>query len=609
MLRGTRFHSSPAEPAMRPTHPVKIAAAAPRTPALWVPDPVNHSWRERLRLRWSAALQQRLLRHLPGLVAMRADHADVLWLLGRHAESIAQYDEVLRRDAGHVHALLRAGVAHMRLHQPEAALGRFNQASKLAPDEVEPHLRRGTALCALRRRGEAIKALQRALAIAPHDARVHNQLGIALLEGGEPAAAMVSFDRALAIEPTMAKAMSNAAMVLLQEQRHVEAAATARKALAIDPQLAAAHANLGLAQMWLRQPEEALASFRRSQAITPDPVVAWNQAYLHLLYGQWREGWALLEERWRGVLAGKLPASDRPLWDGRCPLEGKTLLIHPEQGLGDVVQFCRHVPQLVALGAQVILHVPSELARLLGCLAGPQVKVLPLHQPVPAFDLRISIMSLPGALGVTPRYVPGASGYLSVDAALQQSWAQRMGPRRGPRVGLVWAGGLRPDQPEMAQVNARRNIPLRALAGLNRPGITWYSLQKGKEAIAEWHSLQRQGWHGPDMVDLMGEVKDFADTAAIISQLDLVIAVDTSTVHVAGALGKPVWVINRHDTCWRWLIDGACSPWYDSLRLFRQSAPDEPREQVVREVSLALDTWLAGMAAAAPQPTEEFAHL
>ncbi len=583
---------------MRPTAPASPAAAAPTAPALRVPDPVPPTWRERLRLRCSAALQRRLLRHLPGHVAMRADHADVLWLLGRYPDAIAQYDEVLRRDARQPHALLRAGVAHLLLNQPEAALSRFNEAVKLAPQDVEPHLRKATALTQLRQWDEAIRALQRGLQLAPNDARLHNQMGVVLLERSELDAAMVSFDRALALEPRMAKAISNRGLVMLRKQQFSEAQALAQEALAIDPQLAAAHANRGLALMWLHQPEAALASLLRAQAIKPDPLIGWNLAYLHLLYGQWREGWPLLEHRWQSVLAGKLPKADRPVWDGRTPLAGKTLLVHPEQGLGDVVQFARHVPELVDLGAKVILHVPRELLRLLQCLAGPQVTVLAVDQAPPPIDLRITIMSLPGALGVTPQHTPGAAGYLTVDPALQQHWAQRMGPRQGLRIGLVWSGGVRPDQPELALVNARRNIPLQALHSLHRPGLTWYSLQKGKEAVAEWRSLQKQGWDGPPLVDLMDEAKDFADTAAIISQLDLVISVDTSTAHVAGALGKPVWVLNRYDTCWRWMVSGERSPWYDSLRLFRPASADEPRERLVAEVGQALDAWLLAQAAA-----------
>jgi Flp pilus assembly protein TadD len=551
----------------------------------------NSPW-ETLRLKASAALLRRLIGHMSHNTQMRTDLGDVMWDLGQHREAIEHYRLSLAANPRQVHALLRCGLSHLACDEAEPAVQCLSEAIKLAPDDAELHFRRAVALGRLARVDEAIQGLQRATRLNPQYALAHNQLGVMLVQKGKLDQAARSFEQALQLAPNLALAACNQGMVRLAEARFVEARESLIKAVALDKGLYAAQANLGMTQLWLRQPREAEAAMRQALELQPgDPIVTWNLALLHLMQGELSQAWPLFESRWDGVLAGQMPRITQPQWRGDSPLQGKTILVHPEQGLGDFIQFCRYVPLLCQAGAKVLLSTPPELVRLMRSLPG-DISVIPKGQPVPAFDLHIPIMSLPGAFGTTLQTVPSPGAYLAAEAQQSVRWAQRLGPRQGLRVGLVWSGGRRPDQPELSAVNTRRNIALRELAPLAREGITFYSLQKGKEAEAEWRGLRARQWAGPQLIDLMDEVKDFADTAALIEQLDLVISVDTSTAHVAAALGKPVWLLNRHDTCWRWMFDRRDTPWYASMTLFRQTVPGQ-WAPVVSEVAQALATWQA----------------
>jgi hypothetical protein len=218
--------------------------------------------------------------------------------------------------------------------------------------------------------------------------------------------------------------------------------------------------------------------------------------------------------------------------------------------------------------------VPASLKTALQSLAGaPQV--LADDEPLPEFDLHCPMMSLPFAFDTTLETIPREVPYLVADAAKADGWKEILGAKSKLRVGLVWSGGHRPDQPELWSVNRRRNVPLRMLSRLNIDGIEFYSLQKGQPAESELSTLVAAGWNGPAVIDETRRLHDFSDTAALVEQLDLVISVDTSTAHLAAALGKPVWILNRFDTCWRWLLDRSDSPWYPTVRLYRQEQPGE----------------------------------
>src|SRR5262249_49081467 len=251
-------------------------------------------------------------------------------------------------------------------------------------------------------------------------------------------------------------------------------------------------------------------------------------------------------------------------------VDGATVFIYGEQGLGDCIQFCRYVKLVSDEGAKVILETPSPLFKLFKSLDGI-TQLVEAGQTVPKFDHHCSLMSLPRAFGTTLQTVPNKVPYLFADPQKVKSWTTKLGSRQRLRIGLVWSGGFRPNQPEVWPVNQRRNIPLAKFTSFRDVQADFYSLQKGEPAVSEFKNLQSSGWNGPNIIDWTDELNDFSDTAAFIKNLDLIISVDTSTAHLAGALAKPVWLLNRFDIDWRWLPN---SPWYPNIKLYRQNGID-----------------------------------
>lgn len=388
---------------------------------------------------------------------------------------------------------------------------------------------------------------------------------------------MESFDRASVLRPTHAPTHSNRAFALHELGRSDEALDSCARALAVDPGSVDAHVNRAGVLLALGRTQEALASYDRAIAGDPERASLYvNRALARLSIGDFVGGWNDYEWRWKdseGWVIHEKRKFREPRWRGDVPLEGKTIFLHAEQGYGDTIQFCRYAALLAERGARVILEVPRALAGLMTCVAG--VAQLLVHgQPVPPFDCYAPLLSLPLALRTRLDSIPATVPYLAPSEEHRRRWRQRFSASRGrvvPRVGLVWSGGFRPSRPELWSANARRNIALRSLHPLNIPGVEFYSLQKGEPAEAEFVQVKAEPWDGPDIVDFTHEIEDFADTAALIEQLDLVIAVDTATAHLAGALAKPVWILNRFDGCWRWLKDRDDSPWYPTARLYRQA--------------------------------------
>jgi hypothetical protein len=344
----------------------------------------------------------------------------------------------------------------------------------------------------------------------------------------------------------------------------------------------------------MQRVDEALDSYDRAIALKSDYASGYvNRALGLLLAGQYERGWADYEWRWKDssswVIKEKRNFS-QPLWLGQENLSGKTILLQSEQGYGDTIQFCRYVGLVADLGARVILEVPLALSPLLGSLEG--LAQLVVHgESLPSFEYYCPLLSLPLAMGTTLAHIPARIPYLAANEERRHIWRQKMGDRARLRVGLVWSGGFRPGRPELWSVNERRNVPLAGFEEFADLDVEFYSLQLG-QVTSELTQLAGSGWRGPALKDFTGEIRDFADTAALIDHLDLVISVDTSTAHLAGALGKPVWILNRFDTCWRWLIDRDDSPWYPTARLYRQERPgDWPA--VLERVRLDLQQWVS----------------
>ena len=537
------------------------------------------------------------------------NQAAMLRELGRLDDALASYDQAIGLEPDYVEAHRGRGIALCDLGQAEQGLESFERAVALKADYADAWRHRGTALRALGRPVEALASQDQAIALQPAYAEAHGARGAVLSDLKQHEAALASYEQATALKPDYAEAFSNKVTALRELHRLDEALSAADQALALKPGYAEGRNNRGGALYDLRRLDEALADYDQAIALKPDypealnnrgvvlhelrrldeamasydrAIALWpdyteahhNQAMCRLMREDFAGGWAQYE--WRGQteqLRTDGADADAPLWLGEQDLAGRTILLRGEQGLGDTLQFCRYAPEVAARGAEVVLQVQPGLERLLGRLPGV-ARVVTRGEATPPHDLQTPLMSLPLALGAGPKV--RREGYLTADPEAVADWAERLGATGGDRrVGLCWAGGLRPDQRVAHSYDRRRSLPLAAFAPLAEvAGLQIYSLQKGPPA-AQLAELIASGWDGPEITDLTDDLKDFADTAALVENLDLVITCDTAVAHLAGALGKPVWILNRFDACWRWLADRDDSAWYPTARLFRQPAPGD----------------------------------
>ncbi len=520
-----------------------------------------------------------------GEAGVHTNRGNALIGLQQYPAALESLERAIALDPRNAEAHNTRGGVLFRLEQYDAALASFERAVALGPGFAQAWNGCGATLLRLGRLEEALECCGKAAELAPARADLHYNLGCVLKDLERYDAAIASFDRALALEPRCAEAHDNRGIALAALGRHTAALASHDAALRLKPALADSHVNRGVTLQLLGRHAEAKAAYEDAVAAAPGNARAhWNLALCSLLTGDFAAGWRHFEWRWkyRG-LADDVFA--QPRWSGERALQGSTILLWAEQGLGDTLQFCRYAELVARRGARVILRVPRPLVALLRSLSGA-ARVIAEDEPMPDFDLHCPLMSLPLACGAAVETIQAHVPYLFADAAKRAAWKARLGERTGLRVGLVWSGGFRPDQPETWEVNQRRNIPLEKLAAVDLPGVSLFSLQKGDDAVAQLRELEAAA-RGPTLTDCTAEFDDFSDTAAFIDNLDLVVSVDTSTAHLAGALGKEVWLLNRFDTCWRWLLDRSDSPWYPGLTLFRQPAPGD-WDSVMADVRAAL---------------------
>jgi tetratricopeptide (TPR) repeat protein len=467
------------------------------------------------------------------------------------------------------------GVALNGLDRPDEAAAHFENAVALEPERAEAHYNLGRARKRLGRLAQARECYERAVALQPDYAEAHNALAV-VLASSDPERALGSFRRAIAARPAYPDAHNNMGIALQELGRHEEAVASYRQVLALKPDHVDAYNNLGLSLRDLNRHEEALRCFETALAIKPDHVDAHvNEALVRLALGDYATGWK--KYAWRLHTANfskgrKRPA--QPLWLGQWDIAGKTILLHGEQGLGDTIEFARYVPLVAQRGARIVLAVQRPLTALMGTLKGASV-VRGQGEPVPPFDGFCPLPSLPLVFNTTLETIPADVPYLAAPADRLAKWRPVMDALAGPRVGLMWTRGPSPHD--------RRSLPLHLLLPLlELRGIQFVALQK-ELPDAEAALFQSTG-----VPSFLGErLHDLADTAAIIAMLDLVITIDTSIAHVAGAMGKPTWVVLPFSADWRWLRHRSDSPWYPTARLFRQPAPgDWP--SVVTQVAAAL---------------------
>lgn len=520
------------------------------------------------------------------ILAVRPKHFDALQLLGALALQSGHLDEgitllqtalSINGKQAALHSNLAFALNASARHRE--ALERANQALALTPNFVDALTNRGMALGALGMPAEALESLDRALALKPDLPEAWNNRSCVLRDLGRPEEALPSCDRALALRPGYAEAWSNRGNALSDLNRPEEAQECYRKAIAAAPGFADAWSNLGLALVDMNRHADALSSYDQALTLTPDHVEGhWNRALCLLQMGRLGEGWREYEWRWkRQRQQANRRAFDAPLWLGDAPLDGKAILLHAEQGLGDTLQFCRYASMVARLGARVVLEVQPELVRLLAPLEGV-AQIVAQGEPLPPFDFHCPLLSLPLAFKTDVATIPGATPYLFAHPQAAAHWEAKVSRASGSallKVGIVWAGGDRSHVPELRKNDSRRSIALeRMLPIFDVTGVRFFSLQKGAPAqqLAALQAHCEASGRGVEIVDFASELADFADTAALVSNLDLVISVDTSTAHLAGAMGKPVWILNRFDTCWRWMLERSDTPWYASARLFRQPA-------------------------------------
>jgi len=419
---------------------------------------------------------------------------------------------------------------------------------------------------------------QQRIGVSPSDAAVQNDRGIALAQVGELSEAAACFEQALSLNPHYAEAHNNLGIVLAKQDRVEKALGAYRQSITLKPDNPEAYYNLGNLCRDLGQWEEAQANYEEAIRLKPEHADAHtNLAMIWLLRGDFERGWPGYEWRWRtpGFACRDFVP---PPWDG-SPLAGATILLHAEQGLGDTLQFIRYVPLVKERGGFVIVECPPTLLRLLASCSGID-ELVPYGTPLPPFPTHAPLMSLPRLLGTTLNTVPHAIPYLSVRPELREYWRKELSAIQALKVGVFWQGDPR------HRKDRQRSIPLDGFAPLaDLAGVQLCSLQEGP-------GTEQLTTAAFPILDLASRCKDFADTAAALVNLDLVITVDSAVAHCAGALGIPVWVLLPYAPDWRWLLHREDSPWYTTMRLFRQKQPGDWGE-VFGRVQHALTEWTA----------------
>jgi len=543
----------------------------------------------------------------PGNPAPRFNLGLVQQQRGLHEDAVRAFDAVLALQPAVAQAHHARGIALKNLGRHAQALASYDEALRLAPGMFAAHNNRGVVLKHLGRLDEALASYEAALALQPQSAEVHNNAGIVLHELARYQEALAAFERSLAQGGETAPVLMNAAVALHQLRRYDEAHAFFARALRLAPGDVDVRLNLGNTLAAQERTEEALAAFREVLAARPEDADAmgnlantlrdagrhaealpwydkavglypghaglrWNRSLSLLASGDFARGWQDYEWRWKAEkLQGGARVLDAPLWLGREPLQGRTLLLHAEQGLGDTLQFCRYAALLAQRGAQVVLEVQPPLVPLLAGLAGV-ARVVARGTPLPPHDFQCPLMSLPLALGTAPDTIPWDGPYLRADPALVAHWKGFLAGSRQPQIGLSWSGN------PAYWNDHRRSMTLAGMRAALPEGFGYWQLQKDNATDAQKDI-------GPPVQRFAQN--DFPNTAAQICALDAVISVDTSIGHLAGALGRPVFLLLSRPADARWMEERADSPWYPSARLIRQQVAGD-WAPVFRELAQAL---------------------
>lgn len=486
----------------------------------------------------------------PDFIDALFNSAVILERLGRFEDSLARCDRVLALDARHASALANRGNALHGLGRLTDSLASYDSSLEVAPESLEVLCNRARVLTQLRREAEALESCERAIALNEAYALAWYTRGRILQRLHRYDEALASHDRVIAIDPADRLALFQRGNTLRAMMRHEEALVTYDRVLAIDPDNIATH---------------------------------FTKAFVYLQVGDFERGWPEYEWRWREEQVGAHKrAFAQPLWLGEEPIEGKTILLHAEQGLGDTLQFCRYVKFVKARGARVIIEAQAPLKSLLAGVAGVDQAVA-FGEPLPPFDVHCPLLSLPLVFRTDLESIPSDVPYVRAESWQVSKWQIRLGERTKPRIGIAWSGN-----PHHLD-DRNRSISLAQLLPVLSDAVEWVSIQKvvrdEEQALLAASSIRHFG----------DEIGDFADTAALVQSLDCVVSVDTSVAHLAGALARPLWVLLPYLPDWRWLLEREDNPWYPSARLFRQSRAGDWSD-VFERIGAALP----GVAAAAP---------
>ena len=496
---------------------------------------------------------------------------------GKLIEALAHFDRALRLDTRYVDGHCNRGTALNGLNRFQEALESFNRAISFSPQMAEAHSNRVFSLMRLDRDHEALESSQKAVLLGPSLAEAHLSRGLACAKLRRFDEAFSALDKAISIRPDLADAYASRGGIYWGLGRLEEAYRDLQRAIEFHPDSAVAHNNLGLLLKERLQIDDAIAAFDKAISLNPCSADAhFNLALIFLLKGDLAEGFKGYEWRWKGPMLPKVRELGRPLWLGGESLAGKTLLVTVEQGFGDFLQYARYFPLLAAEASSVTVEVPEALLELIetlecGCHWVKSGSV------IPDTDYWCPLMSLPLALKTELQTIPSQPSYLRIPSYHQILWAKKMGDRTRSRIGLVWSGSASHSN------DLKRSIPLEILSVIFDHRYEFHVLQK--ELRADDQLLLASM---PEVQIHANEIRDFADTAGVIGQMDLVITVDTSVAHLAGALGRPTWILIPYCPDFRWLLDRSDSPWYPSVRLFRQESPGD-WAGVLEKVRIALN--------------------
>lgn len=484
--------------------------------------------------------------------------------LHRFEEALLSYESSIRIRPDYIEGLYNRSVALNELKRFIEAVASYDEVIRLRPDHVDTYNNRGLSLSALKQFKEAVLSYDQAIQRQPNYAEAHSNRGIALNELGSFFEAVSSYDEAIRLNPHYAEAYNNRGISLNELKRFEEAIASYDEAIRLKPNYPDALTNRGLSLIELKRFDEALESYEEAIRLHPNHAEAyWNKSLLQILTGDFINGWEHYQWRWQHILKGYLRDYRNPMHPSIERYSDKVFFLYPEQGLGDTIQFCRYAKIIADKGGRVVAEVPKPLRSLIASL-DPRIQVIQSGDPIPDFDYHSPLMSLPWVFKTTIDSIPSEKAYLSIPKEKKDRWSKRLGEKSKPRIGLAWSGSSQHSK------DMHRSIPFTDIEVLLDLPYEFHCLQPELRQD-EYPLLQAY----PEVKTHFGMLEDFSDTGALIEHMDCVISVDTSVAHLAGALGKEVWILLSCIPDYRWLLERQDTPWYPGAKLFRQ---DEKRD-------------------------------